>query len=189
MHPILLDFPHEFETERLLIRMPLPGDGKAIHSALTHSIEELRPWMSFALNNQTEEETEINTREAYVNFLSRNSLRFLAFLKETGQFVCSSGLHDIDWAIPKFEIGYWIDSRFSGKGYATETAQRLADFAFKELGAKRVEIRCDAKNSRSRAVAERSGFKLEGILEQEELALNKKELRDTCVFAKIARSI
>jgi ribosomal-protein-serine acetyltransferase len=33
MNPILLEFPEEFETERLLIRKPLPGDGKAVYEA------------------------------------------------------------------------------------------------------------------------------------------------------------
>jgi hypothetical protein len=32
--PILMDFPESFETERLLIRSPLPGDGPELHAAV-----------------------------------------------------------------------------------------------------------------------------------------------------------
>ena len=39
--PILMDFPESFETERLLIRSPLPGDGPELHAAVRESIEEL----------------------------------------------------------------------------------------------------------------------------------------------------
>ena len=35
--PILIDFPESFETERLLIRSPLPGDGQELHAAVGES--------------------------------------------------------------------------------------------------------------------------------------------------------
>jgi hypothetical protein len=42
--PILMDFPESFETERHLIRSPLPGDGPELHAAVRESIEELTSW-------------------------------------------------------------------------------------------------------------------------------------------------
>ncbi|GAA0372391.1 GNAT family N-acetyltransferase [Bacillus horti] len=184
MNPLLLEFPTEFHTERLHIRMPYPGDGQKVHHAKLASMKELRPWMPFAQEEGTEEETEANIREAYVNFLKREDLRFLAFLKDTGELVVSTGLHRINWKVPKFEIGYWVDTRHSGKGYVSEAAQGLADYAFEQLKARRVEIRCDALNEKSRAVAERIGFRLEGILRNDSLSVTGDELRDTCIFAK-----
>ncbi|WP_442598410.1 GNAT family N-acetyltransferase [Neobacillus sp. D3-1R] len=185
MNPLLLDFPEQFESERLIIRAPRPGDGEAVYQAILASLEELKPWMPFAHKEQNVQDVESNIREAYCHFLSRKDLRLLVFLKETGELVASSGLHRINWDIPKFEIGYWIDTRFSGKGYITEAVQAIAQFAFQELNARRVEIRCDSKNLRSRAVAERAGFRLEGILKNEDVSVDRKELRDTCVYAKI----
>ncbi|QHS21879.1 GNAT family N-acetyltransferase [Virgibacillus sp. MSP4-1] len=185
MNPILLDFPHEFETERLFIRMPKPGDGKVVYPAIQASINELKQWLPFAQNKQSEEESEINTREAYIKFLRREDLRLHIFLKETGEFVGSSGLHNIDWDIPKFEIGYWVHTKHSGRGYGTEAAAGITNFAFHELKAKRVEIQCDAKNDKSRAIPEKLDFSLEGILKNDELSVDGKSLRDTCIYAKI----
>ncbi|ASK61135.1 GNAT family N-acetyltransferase [Virgibacillus phasianinus] len=185
MNPILLDFPHEFETERLLLRMPIPGDGEAVHEAITASINELRPWMGFAQNDQTKAEVETNTREAHISFLKREKLRMLVFLKDTNQFVGSSGLHNIDWDVRKFEIGYWGDTRFCGKGYMTEAIAGLTVFTFNELHANRVQIQCDSRNSRSRAIPERLGYELEGIIRNEDLSVDGKELRDTCMYAKV----
>jgi RimJ/RimL family protein N-acetyltransferase len=185
LKPILREFPEEFTTQRLLIRKPLPGDGKAVYDAIQASLNELKPWMPWAHMNQTEEDVEANIRESYVKFLSREDLRLLVFNKETGDFIASSGLHRIDWAVPKFEIGYWIDTRYSGKGYITEAAEAITSFAFNELKAKRVEIRCDTKNTRSRAIPEKLGFTLEGILKNDSLSVETKKPRDTCVFAKI----
>ncbi|MEN2768951.1 GNAT family N-acetyltransferase [Ornithinibacillus xuwenensis] len=185
MNPILIDFPSEFETQRLFIRMPVPGDGKMVYESKQASQNELLPWMPFAHSEQNEDDTEINIREAHVKFLTREDLRLLVFHKETGVLIANAGLHRIDWEVRRFEIGYWIDSRFSGKGYMTEAAAAIADFAFQELAANRVEIRCDAKNVKSRAVAERIGFELEGILKKDSVDVYGKELRDTCVYAKV----
>lgn len=185
MNPILLDFPNEFETERLIVRTPKPGDGKAVYDAIKASMNELKPWMPFAQNEPNEKETEINIRESYIKFLKREDLRLLIFLKETGQFVCSSGLHRIDWDVPKFEIGYWADTRFSRRGYTTEAVSGITEFAFKKLKAHRVEIRCDYNNLKSRAIPEKLNFTLEGILRNEGRSADGKELRDTCVYSKV----
>ncbi|MBN6205672.1 GNAT family N-acetyltransferase [Ralstonia pickettii] len=184
MNPLLLELPEEFTTERLLIRIPRPGDGKVVYEAINASISELKPWLPFAQKEQSEEEVEVNIRNAHIAFMKREDLRLLVFSKETGEFVASTGLHRIDWSVRKFEVGYWIDSRWSGKGYMTEAVQGITDFAFRELQAKRVEIRCDEKNIKSRAVPERLGFKLEGILINDDLSPETSELRNTCIYAK-----
>ncbi|WP_088230527.1 GNAT family N-acetyltransferase [Bacillus cereus] len=183
MNPLLFDFPSEFYTERLFIRMPKPGDGKVVYDAIQASIQELKPWMVFAQKEQTAEEIEESIRKSHIQFLQREDLRLLVFSKETGEFIASSGLHRINWDIPQFEIGYWIDSRFSGKGYMVEAAKGITDYAFSELKANRVEIRCDSLNKKSRAIPEKLGFKLEGILESASVAVDSNRLRDMCVFA------
>jgi RimJ/RimL family protein N-acetyltransferase len=183
--PILIDFPEEFHTKRLFIRKPMPGDGKAVFEAMQASLYELKTWMPWADKEQTEEDLEVNVRDAHAKFLTREDLRLHIFHKETGQFIGSSGLHRINWDIPKFEIGYWIDTRFSGKGYMTEAARGITDFAFNELNAKRVEIRCDSQNGRSRAIPEKLGYTLEGILKNDAVSVDRNGLRDTCVYTKI----
>ncbi len=67
----------------------------------------------------------------------------------------------------------------------TEAVQGITRFAFRELHARRVEIRCDARNRKSRAIPERLGFTLEGILKNDDLSADGTQLRDTCVYAKI----
>jgi len=188
MNPMLLDFPSEFYTERLFIRMPMPGDGQVVFQAINESIEDLRPWMAFARKDQTEEEVEINIRKSYTEFLQREDLRLHIFLKETGEFIGSSGLHRINWSVPKFEIGYWINSRFRKKGYMKEAVEGIVNFSLEELGAKRLEIRCDPRNTRSRAIPEKLGFKLEAILENDKVSVDGATLRDTCIYARVIKS-
>lgn len=182
--PILLDFPHQFETERLVVRCPLPGDGPEVHEAIVETFENLKFWFPWANEESTAQDTEENVRKAHCRFLTREDLRFHLFLKGTQTLVGCSSLHRIDWEIPRFEIGYWCRKRFEGQGFISEAVTGLVHFAVEELGAKRIEIRCDARNERSRKVAERAGFNLDGVFRQDERDF-RGELCDTLVFSRI----
>ena len=181
---IMLTIPESFESKRLLIRAPKYGDGIASYEAVQESMEELRPWMPFANDKLTAENSEINIRQAHLKFLERSDLRLLLFSKENEQFVGSSGLHRIDWDVRKFEIGYWLRSSYAGQGYMTEAVEAVTNYAIHELAANRIEIRCDARNVKSARVAERCGFILEGILRGDSLDVYGK-LSDTMVFSKV----
>lgn len=180
---VIPEFPDAFESERLLIRAPEVQDAKEIWNATRRSLKSLREWMEWAQVEPELKETEANIRQAVADFITRKDLRFLLFDNKTNEFIGSSGLHQINWTIPKFEIGYWLDAKFEGQGYMTEAVLRLVKFAFEDLGARRVEIRCDEKNTKSRTVAERAGFKLEGILKQNSISPDGKKLRNTCIYA------
>lgn len=184
MKPLLIDFPESFDTNRLTIRSPMPGDGVELQAAISETIEDLRPWMPWADHIPTVEESEENARKARCKFLAREDLRLHLYLKGTSTLVGSSGLHRIDWDVPKFEIGYWMRKRFQRQGYATEAADGITKFAFEVLGARRVEIRCDPKNVKSRRIPERLGFTFEGTLRNNSVTPTG-ELRDTLVFSKI----
>ena len=100
--PILKDFPDAFETERLLIRSPLPGDGAEVYAAVAESRVELKPWLPWVEDHKTVEDFEESVRRARVAFLERSDLRMHLLLKGTETLVGSSGLHRIDWEVPKF---------------------------------------------------------------------------------------
>jgi RimJ/RimL family protein N-acetyltransferase len=180
--PILMDFPESFETERLLIRSPLPGDGPELHAAVRESIEALSPWMPWSKEHRAVDDSEASARRARVAFLQRSELRMHLYFKGTDTLVGSSGLQGIDWEVPKFEIGYWCRTRFTGRGYVTEAVRGITAFAFDTLGASRVEIRCDSLNHPSVRVAQRVGFLLEGELHNNEVGTDGSA-RDTLIFA------
>ncbi len=175
----------QFESERLVIRVPKISESAEIFEAIVESLDDLKPWMPWA-QNSTLENTEESTRRAVSKFISREDLRYHFYDKKTGQFLVGSGLHRIDWDIPKFEIGFWCRSSKTGHGYVTEGVIALTEMAFKELNAARVEIRCDQRNTASSAVAKRAGFKLEGILvndRKDHLGI----ISSTLVFAKTSK--
>ena len=185
MNPILLDFPDSFDTERLTIRGPRYADAREIVTAVNESLPELRPWMPWAAAPAEVEATEARLRAAMAKWITREDLLVHVYLKGTSTFVVGSGLHRIDWHARKFEIGYWCRTGYAGHGYVTEATNALTDFAFKQLQANRVEIRCDTRNAKSVAVARRCGFLQEAILRHDDLGVDGN-LRSTYVFSKIS---
>lgn len=182
--PIMISFPESFETERLYIRAPLWGDGAVMNEAIGESLAELKPWMPFAQDMPSVEESEKFTREARLDYLKRSVLHMRIYDKVTGSFIGCSGLHNIDWDIRNFEIGYWIRSTCAGKGYMTEAVNGITEFAIHTLNANRIEIRCSARNAKSAAVAERAGYTLDGILRCNRRGQDG-ELHDSKVYAKV----
>jgi ribosomal-protein-serine acetyltransferase len=186
MRAILRDFPEQFETERLTIRAPQPGDGAELNRAIRESWPELEAWMPWAQGEPpTVADSEARLREARARFLTREDLWLLLFLKGTGTLVGSSGLHRINWNVPRVEIGYWVRTKYTGKGYITEAVNGITAFAMLELGAKRVEIRCDSENVRSAAVARRCGFEHEATLRHDDRHHLTGALRDTLIFVRL----
>jgi RimJ/RimL family protein N-acetyltransferase len=179
--PVLRDFPGFFETERLIVRCFKPGDGPVVNAAIVESLENLRPWMPWAQTAPTIEQTEEHLRRAQAHWIERTDLPLGIWVKETGEYVGGTGLHRMDWEVPRFEIGYWCSVRFEGRGYITEAVRGLTRFAFDVLGANRVEIRCHTVNIRSRAVAERAGYPLEATLRNHVRGVDGT-LRDMMVF-------
>ncbi|MEJ2752400.1 MAG: GNAT family N-acetyltransferase [Chloroflexota bacterium] len=183
--PILIEFPYSFDTERLTIRGPLPGDGARLHEAALESVDELRQWMPWAVDLPDAEWYEARVRQGQLKFLSRKDLWMMLLLKDSETIIGGSGLHRINWDVPKFEIGYWVRSGYGRQGYITEAVNGITEFAFNILGARRVEIRCDSLNERSAAVARRAGFEHEATLHRDDRHHLTNALRDTLIFAKL----
>lgn len=180
-----LVIPEQIETERLIIRAPRTTDALDVWTAIHESHHALKKWMPWAQQLPQLEDTEDNIRQAVADYITRKDLRLLLFSKETGEFIGSSGLHRINWSIPKFEIGYWLTSKMEGKGYMTEAVEAITEMAFEQLGARRVEIRCDEENVKSRLIPERLNYQLEAVLHHDQLSSDGKDLRNTCIYAKI----
>jgi RimJ/RimL family protein N-acetyltransferase len=180
--PILRDFPDELTGPRVLIRPVRPGDGAVIFEAVDEAREQIAPWLPWVEKTRSADDSEEAVRRGSARWQTREDLMVGIWEKSTGRYLGGSGLHRIDWAVPAFEIGYWLRTSAWGQGYVTETVQVLCEFAFETLGANRVEIRCDPRNTRSRAVPERLGFVLEATL-RNHVRDGAGELRDTLIFA------
>lgn len=188
VNPLLIEVPEQVLTERLVLRCPRPGDGAVLNAAVRDSLQELKPWMTWAREAPTLDESETNVRRSQARFRLREDLVMMIFERlpgdAEGELLGGSGLHRIDWEVRSFEIGYWRRTGHAGRGLVTEAVRGLARMAFDTLQARRVEIRMDELNTSSRRVAERAGFTLEGVLRRDSIT-PAGEPRDTRVYSRV----
>jgi RimJ/RimL family protein N-acetyltransferase len=179
-----LAIPDVIDTPRLKLAAPRASDVHATFEAIAESREELATWMPWAYPEPTLEGTQQYFSTVDENWRNRSQIDFQWIEKASGKLVGKGGFHHPDWTVPCLEIGYWLRVSEKGKGYCTEATNALVAYGREHLGAKRLEIRSDSNNERSRKVAERCGFVLEGVL-RNNARTPAGALRDTCVYAKI----
>ena len=168
------------------MRAPVEGDGEEIYKAVVETQAELEEYMPWAQGTPTVEQFNTFVRESIAKWKLRQDLAFTVWDRKTDEYVGNTGLHRIKWNVPCFEVGYWIRKSRMGQGLVTESANALTRYAFTQLKAKRVELRCDTKNIKSLAVFKRLGFDYEGCLRRDDLSADGTTTRDTFIYSRIS---
>lgn len=129
--------------------------------AVKHSTTELEPWMSWAKSHPTDIDGNLEiVRRFRGNFDLDSDNKFAIFDKENN-FVGNIGVHH--WHGGKSrgkEIGYWIDTRYAGKGYATEAVKALCKLLFEVEKLDKIIIKCKLENLSSIRIPEKLEFKV-----------------------------
>ena len=92
-------------------------------------------------------------------------------------FLGFGSIVNLDLEVRQGEIGYALLESARGRGAASGAVRLLTDWGFRELGLIRLELRIDATNEASARVAERCGYRRDGVLR----SLHFKEGRRTDV--------
>ena len=160
-------FPNRLVTRRLILRPPTPDDAAGVLAAVTASYPEMHRWMPWAKDAYGIEQARAFCADSQAKLKEGVDFTTLLTLRDSGTVIGSSGLMSADPAVPSFEIGYWLHTGHTGKGYVTEAVIALTRLAFDGCDARRVELKIDENNHRSQAVAERLGFALEATLKSD----------------------
>jgi RimJ/RimL family protein N-acetyltransferase len=176
--------PFILTSKRLLIRPHKDGDEILLNRAISDSFELLHEWMDWAVHPQTLEESKNYVQYSQKCWSEDNpkELPLLIFDRNEGNLIGAASYNAINWSVPTVEIGYWINSRYTGQGLITEAVELLTRHAFSAWDVKRVEIRCDTENSKSAAIPKRLGFELEAHFKNHRRRLVSKELSGTLIF-------
>jgi len=130
------------------------------------------------------DDARVTIARMQAEWLLREDLPLGVFDLANGALLGGTGLHRINWNIRTFEIGYWLRRSAEGHGYMAEAVQLLTRMAFDTLQANRVEIRMDARNTRSEQIPKRLGFIHEGTL-RNNIPDAHGQPRDTHIYALI----
>jgi RimJ/RimL family protein N-acetyltransferase len=139
----------------LVLRRWRMADADALFAAIAPSLPELRRFMPWAM----EEPTVASVSAFLEDVVGGPSPGFGLF--EAGEVVGGCGLHDRRGP-GILEIGYWVRSDRTGRGYATAVARALTGVAFECFPLiDRMEIRCDPANLASAAIPPKLGYRLD----------------------------
>jgi len=152
-------------TERLVLRPYHLDDAAARWQAIEESRDHLRRYEpEQATSCCSVAESQVWIIQANADWLVRKRFAIGFWTQVTNRYLGGIGLRPREgdgWCVPAFELGYWVRASAQGHGYVTEAVGSVVAYAFAQLHAQRVEIRCEASNERSAAVATRLGFHLE----------------------------
>ena len=171
--------PERLAAGPLVLRRVEADDAPVIASAVGASLAHLRPWMAWATPEAADVRTQL-LRVAEADELWETGAGFIYVMiardrapdsppgpagsrgDPDGEFVGTIGMHRraADDAV---EIGYWIASAKTRRGYATAAARALTPVALDLSGTRRVEIHCDEANTASAAVPRKLGYRLDRV--------------------------
>jgi RimJ/RimL family protein N-acetyltransferase len=179
MHPVI-------ETQRLILRPPLLGDEIPLNDAINRSLPALQRWMPWAVDPSLAPTIRF-VEEALVNWGSDKpkELPMVVVHKASQQIIGASGFNErSNPQVPMYEIGYWLDTQYTGLGLATEIVRALTTFAFESFKAIRVQVIMQADNVASRRVAEKCGFSHEATLKKYRVDCASGQPADDCIFVR-----
>ena len=100
-------------------------------------------------------------------FAARKEIVFAMIETRSNLLVGAAALLDVSEEHARAELGYWAGVEYWSKGFCTEAALRLIQFAHQELGVTRIVARCLARNPASARVMEKAGLRREGYFVQD----------------------
>lgn len=125
----------------------------------------------------TPEKTAIFIETESLLWEAKKKYSFGIFHKENQELIGHVFLKNINWAVPKCEVGYLIDKKYHNRGYATEALRAMIAFGARNLQLNKMYLRVILGNRASARVACKAGFELEGVL-QNDFRTSMNELVD-----------
>lgn len=146
------------ETQRLVLREFEQDDAERLHEICSqpyilkwmpdweHPIEQRKEWLDWV-----KKQYPLATKESARIMLA-------VTLEETGKITGMVGIGNKEEVDNEIEIAYFISEEYSGKGYITEAAKVMLQWAFETLGMEYIIAIVETDNYASQRVVEKCGF-------------------------------
>lgn len=138
-----------------------------MHDAIEASLGDLQPWLPW-VDGYDRGVAQRFVRESVAAWADRRAFDFtLRAIDEPNRHIGNVSIWHTSVQNEIGEVGYWIRSDETGKGYGAEATTRAVQIGFEELHMHKIQLRIAVGNTRSDRIAERLGFTKEGILRDE----------------------
>lgn len=170
-------------TPDILIRPFIESDVPALFDQIDRNRKHLRQWLVWVDDTHGYEELSDFVENSVAQAIRDDGYQAAIFVDN--QLAGAVGVHYINRNTSSTEIGYWLGGPYTGRGVMTTAVRAVINHAFQTWNLNRIEIRAAAQNTRSRAIPERLGFKLEGVMREAHNLYG--EMHDLAVYAVLRR--
>jgi len=169
----------QIHTQRLKLRELTEGDLQAVHDYA--SDPEVVRYTPFGPNTMVDTKNFLDGALSRQKEEPRTDIGLGIELREEGRLIGTCRINKT--SENEAYVGYILNKRYWGHGYATEAAGALMRFGFTELGVHRIYADCHPDNAASIRVLEKIGMTLEG--RRREYMMFHGEYSDTLLFAML----
>lgn len=173
-------FARPLDTTTSLV-LALPTHAPELFALTDANRAHLRAWLPWVDHVKTVADTTAFIRDRLHAFADERG--FCLLILHHGKIAGTIGFNYLDLTHRNATIGYWLDAASTDRGLMTAAVRELTALGFDHYGLRRIEIRCATPNNRSRAIPERLGYTLEGVLRQAE-HVNDRTF-DHAVYAQV----
>ncbi len=155
------------ETERLLLRIPEPGEAQKMVDYVSENRDHLLPWEPLRPETHyTLQHWQKELKDMHNEFILGQSARFSIFLKEGNPDVIIGVCNFTTVLRGAFQacfLGYSLDYRYQGQGVMNEALDAAVNFVFEHFKLHRVMANYMPRNERSGKLLKKLGFTVEGF--------------------------
>ncbi|WP_413283703.1 GNAT family N-acetyltransferase [Vibrio sp. MA40-2] len=126
----------------------------------------LQQWLSWPPHCKSKYDFEEFIQHSLLDYAKGKSMVCAIFYHD--QLVGNIGFNTINHQLEKVEIGYWLAEPYQGNGIITRACRALIKMAFEQWNMQKIQISAATENAASRAVCQRLGMTLEGIITRNE---------------------
>lgn len=173
------------QSNNFKLKLLSANDSEALYTLIQNNLSRLEDFFAGTI----EKTKTLNSTHAYCleieqKIRKKEYFPYLIINNPTSKLIGLIDLKNIDWGIPKAELGAFIDFEFEGQGLITALGTNLIAQIVEEHKFKKLFCRVAEKNKRSIRVIERLGFTLEGIIRRDYKTTNG-ELVDLKYYGRL----
>ena len=146
---------------RTIMRLPIEADAAPIFALIDANRPHLRRWLPWVDGTSDSPAILEFLRGVLERIRAGGALELV--IEHDGALAGLCGFRVIDRNNRSADIGYWLREDFGGRGIMTACCRALIRHGFESLELNRISLGAAVENTRSRRVAERLGFQLEGV--------------------------
>jgi RimJ/RimL family protein N-acetyltransferase len=155
-------------TSRTVVRRFRENDGQNYFKLFQDNLDQLESRFPPIVDNiPNQDDVEFFVRQKLASWLTQSEYCLGVWDKDSAVPIGLVRISNINWALSKGELLFFLDKSRYKKGIMTEVLQKVVHFAFYQLQLNKLTLRTESDNFAAQRLARKVGFLREGDLRSE----------------------